>query len=115
MTEYRRLWIVLIVMALLAPTGLALPRILKAGSAWGEWGTEEIRHLIGYVPAGMERMADFWKAPIPDYALPGQEDAPLFRLSLSYVLSGLIGIAACGGGTYAIVRWLTRGQSRHRT
>ncbi len=114
MTDYRKLWFVLLIMALLTPVGLALPKGFKAGTAWGEWGVEETRQLIGYIPAGMERTANLWKPPIPDYALPGQQDAPLLRLSLSYVLSGLIGIAACGGGTYAFIRWLMRGQGRPR-
>jgi cobalt/nickel transport system permease protein len=114
MTDYRKLWITLVVLALLAPVGLALPKGFKAGSAWGEWGAEEIRHLIGYIPAGMARTASLWMPPIPDYALPGQQDAPLLRLGVSYLLSGLIGIAVCGGGTYAFIHWLTRGQGRPR-
>ena len=72
MREFRTFWIALAVMALLSPLGLYLPRILKAGSAWGEWGVHEIRDMIGHAPAGMERTAHTWKAPIPAYALPGR-------------------------------------------
>jgi hypothetical protein len=109
MKEYRPYWVALLVMAALSPIGLYLPELLRAGSAWGEWGLEEVRQMIGYTPSGMERLSDLWKAPIPDYALPGQEEAPLAHRSLSYVLSAVLGVALCGGGTYVLTRWLTKG------
>jgi cobalt/nickel transport protein len=62
--------------------------------------------MLGYTPAGMEKTADLWKAPLPDYALPGQEGAPLSRLSLSYILSAFLGMGSCAGGAYLIGRWL---------
>jgi cobalt/nickel transport protein len=108
MREYRHFWIALIILALLSPLGLYVPSLMRAGAAWGEWGVEEIRHMIGYIPTGMERTAETWKAPLPDYALPGQQDAPLSRLSLSYLLSAFVGIGLCAGGTYLVTRWLTR-------
>jgi hypothetical protein len=37
-----------------------------------------------------------WKAPMPDYSLPGQENAPLKALSLSYILAGAIGVVVIG-------------------
>jgi len=114
MKEFRTFWIVLLVLALASPIGLYLPKIMKAGSAWGEWGVDEIRQMVGYAPAGMEKRADIWKAPMPDYALPGQEDAPLSRLSLSYVLSAFLGIAVCGGGGYLLARWVTGSRGKHR-
>jgi len=104
--EYRKFLVALIVMALLSPLGLYLPRILKAGSAWGEWGVDEIREMVGYEPQGMKKTAEVWKAPMPDYAIPGQENAPLPRLSLFYILSGFLGILLCGGGTWLLGRWL---------
>jgi len=106
MRGYRKLWIALVILALLSPLGLYLPRIMNAGAAWGEWGVDEIKQMIGYAPPGMERTTDLWKAPLPDYALPGQENAPLSRLSLWYILSAFLGIAVCGGG-YFLARWLT--------
>lgn len=108
MKEYRRLWIPLLVLALLSPVGLYLPSLLQAGAAWGEWGLEEIRQMLGYVPVGMEKTADLWKAPLPDYALPGQAGAPLSRLSLSYILSALLGMGVCASGAYLIGRRLAR-------
>ncbi len=106
MKEYRPLLAALAVMALLTPVGLYFPEIMKAGGAWGEWGVNEIRRLVGYAPREMARTADAWKAPLPGYALPGQGNAPLPRRSLSYVLSAFVGIAACGGGAYLVARRL---------
>jgi cobalt/nickel transport protein len=114
MKAYRKLWVALVVLALASPIGLYLPKIMKAGSAWGEWGVDEIRQMVGYAPAGMEKNADIWKAPIPDYAPPSQEQEPLSRLSLFYILSAFIGIAACGGGGYLLARWLTSSRGKHR-
>lgn len=106
MKEYRKFWVALIVLALLTPVGLYLPRLMKAGAAWGEWGIGEIRKMIGYAPAGMERDADTWKAPLPGYAPHGNDSWP--RQGLSYVLSAIIGLAACGAGGYLLARWLAR-------
>jgi cobalt/nickel transport protein len=110
MKEYRKLWLALVVLALVSPVGLYLPEVMNAGAAWGEWGVDEIKQMIGYAPAGMQRTADIWKAPIPDYAPPGQANASLPRLSLFYILSALTGIGACGGGAYVLARWLGQGQ-----
>lgn len=95
-----RLAIGLGALVLVSPLGLYLPNALRGGSAWGEWGSEEVREEIaratggpGYVPAGLRRAErPRWKAPLPDYALPGQESASLGKLSFSYVLSGAIGV-----------------------
>ena len=116
MREYRPLLAALAVMALLTPVGLYLPAIMKAGSAWGEWGVQEVRTLVGYAPREMERSAGAWKAPMRDYSLPGEGNTPLKRRSLSYVLSAFVGIAACGGLAYLAARRLAarRPQGRGR-
>jgi hypothetical protein len=108
MTAYRRFWIALLVMALVSPLGLYVPELLEAGAAWGEWSLEEVTRMVGYAPPGMERFADLWKAPIPDYTFPGQEEAPLSHRSLSYVLSALLGIGLCVGTTLIVTRLLTK-------
>jgi hypothetical protein len=106
MKEYRNLLIALGVMALLTPVGLYLPRILQAGGAWGEWGINEVRKMVGYAPAGMEKTADAWKAPIPDYAPPGGGDASSPAQGLYYLISAFLGIIACGGAAYLLARRL---------
>ncbi len=71
----------------LSPLGL-----LAAGTAWGEWGIEEIETLImggkelGYVPQGMANGFSF-EALMPDYTIAGMPEA------FAYILSALIGAA----------------------
>lgn len=106
MKEYRPLLVALAVMALLTPVGLYLPEIVKGGGAWGEWSVDEVRRMVGYAPREMKRSADAWKAPLPDYALPGRQAIPAGRRSVSYVLSAFVGVAACGGCAYLVARRL---------
>jgi hypothetical protein len=108
MKELRPLWIALGALALLSPIGLYLPRLFRAGAAWGEWSLAELEQIQGYLPAGMRTFGRFWRAPLSGYALPGQTDAPLAGLSLSYVFSALLGIGLCAGGAYLLARRLTK-------
>jgi len=92
----RPLWIGLGALMAACPLGL-----LAAGMAWGEWGADgwqnpEIRQQIAQasgaiapperVPAGMERLANLWTAPMPDYAPAFMHDA-----NFGYVMSALVG------------------------
>ncbi len=90
-----RIAIVLGALVLLTPLGLYIPAHFHAGSAWGEWSSDEIKAEVakitgvkeGYVPAGIAHAEQHgWQAPMPDYALRGQEDAklPVFE-SLVYI------------------------------
>jgi len=97
MTLAKKMWIGLGVLIVLSPIGLILPDHLKAGSAWGEWGTEEIQKLIGYVPQGLEKLSSLWNAPIPDYAFKGWEDKGLPYLSFAYIISAVFGILLTAG------------------
>lgn len=85
------------VLAVLSPIGLLLPDLFKAGSAWGEWGSDEIGKLVGYVPAGLEKLSSLWSAALPDYAFSGWESRGLGSLSFAYVFSAIVGIALCSG------------------
>ena len=109
----RRLWIILIVLAALTPLGLWLPMRLGAADAWGEWSPEDLGEQIGFVPRGLARLANLWRAPVPDYAPAGWEDKPFGLQSAAYVASALIGIAVCGLMIWLLGRWLTgKEQSR---
>ncbi|MBC8080441.1 MAG: energy-coupling factor ABC transporter permease, partial [Gorillibacterium sp.] len=71
----------LAVMVLLTPLGL-----LAAGTAWGEWGPDELRSSIGFLPKGMKSGLHF-AAPLADYSLPK------IHAIVGYSLSALIGAA----------------------
>jgi len=87
-----KLWIGLAILILLSPLGLILPEHFKAGSAWGEWGADEMQDLVGYIPQGLEKLASIWKAPMPDYAFSGWEEKGLLSLSFAYIISAVVGI-----------------------
>lgn len=95
-----RLVFALVVLALLTPLGLYLPEKLRAGDAWGEWSADDLGRMISYVPQGLQRVVKHvesaWRAPLPDYALPAQESAPLAARSITYVASALLGLALLG-------------------
>jgi cobalt/nickel transport protein len=108
MTSYRRkLWIGLLIMALLTPVGIILPKRFNAGDAWGEWGTGTIEKLLGYVPEGLKRLADIWKAPISGYSF-GDEGSSLAVRIISYIISGIIGILIAALVVYIISRFLVK-------
>lgn len=88
-----KLWIGIGILILLSPLGLFLPQHFKAGDAWGEWGGDAIKELVGYIPQGLEKLSTLWSAPIPDYAFKGWEERGLSHLSLAYIISAVVGIA----------------------
>jgi cobalt/nickel transport protein len=77
-----------------SPVGIYLPMKFNARDAWGEWSTETVEKLIGFVPEKLKETAELWKAPIPDYNL-GDDKSTFTVQAVSYVLSGAIGIALC--------------------
>ena len=96
-----KLWIALGILVLFSPLGLILPDRFKAGSAWGEWGVDEMKELVGYVPAGLKKLGNLWNAPLPDYAFQGWEEKGLTHLSFAYIFSAILGAALI-----ALVVWL---------
>lgn len=90
--KWRVLWIALAVMVVIVPIGLLAP-----GTAWGEWGTEQLSQLgLSFIPQGMAKLSGLWSAPLPGYDLPALKNA-----NLAYILSGIVGIIIIG-----IVAWL---------
>jgi cobalt/nickel transport system permease protein len=90
--KWRALWIGLAVMIVLVPVGLLAP-----GTAWGEWGTQQLSRLgFAFIPEGMAKLSGLWSAPLPGYNLPALKNA-----SLGYLLSGITGTIVIG-----IVVWL---------
>jgi len=107
MTLTKKCWIGIGVLIVLSPLGLILPDRFKAGSAWGEWGPDEIQKIVGYIPQGFAKLAEIWKAPMPDYAFQGWESKGLPHLSLAYIVSAVVGIALIAGITFIIGKALT--------
>lgn len=89
-----KLWIGILILMGLSPLGLWLPERFKAGDAWGEWGVDKLRQLVGYVPEGLEKLSSLWSAPIPDYAFNSWKEKGLPQLSFAYILSAGVGIIA---------------------
>lgn len=87
-----KLWVGMGILVLISPLGLLLPERFKAGDAWGEWGADGIKELVGYIPQGLEKLSSLWSAPIPDYAFKGWEEKGLGSLSFAYIVSAVIGI-----------------------
>lgn len=86
--QYKKLWMGLIGLIILCPLGL-----IATGTAFGEWSPEELLKEAGFIPQGLEKMADLWShAPMPDYAVPGLEGS--FAASAAgYIISAVVGVA----------------------
>jgi hypothetical protein len=110
MKTITKLWILIIILIALSPIGILAPEWLKAGAAWGEWGAAELKELVGYIPQGLEKLSELWKAPMPDYAFEGSGDKPLRVQSAAYILSAVIGIFAIVVIAYAAGKMFTRGE-----
>ncbi|HJW88158.1 MAG TPA: cobalt transporter CbiM, partial [Dehalococcoidia bacterium] len=62
----RWLWVGLGLVALLTPIGM-----MASGTAWGEWGGDDLKEMLGFVPQGLARLENMWQAPFSGYSLPG--------------------------------------------
>ena len=93
----RARWLVALIAALtaLVPVGL-----IASGSAWGEWGAEEIKQRLGYVPHGLGRLGDLWKGLLPDYGWSGASGA---WTAVAYVGSAILGVALLSAIAWAVV------------
>jgi len=103
----KKLWMGIGVLVLLSPLGVLLPYLFNADGAWGEWGLDGMEKVAGFVPAGMKRIAEIWKAPLADYGLPGQGKG-LVPESIGYVLTAIIGVAFTVGLMYLLSKLLVR-------
>jgi cobalt/nickel transport protein len=86
----KKILIVLIILCLITPIGILLPLFFNAGEAWGEWSAETLKGLIGYVPQGLEKYSNVWKAPLTDYSI-NSHDTSVVHQSGYYIVSGIIG------------------------
>ena len=103
-----KFWIGIAILIILSPLGLILPEHFKAGSAWGEWGADEMRKLVGYIPQGLEKLSGLWNAPMPDYAFKGWKEKGLSHLSFAYIISAIVGIIIISGVALIIGKILSK-------
>ena len=70
MKTITKLWFFIVVLIILTPLGIILPRYFRSGPAFGE-----------------EKVSSFWNAPMPDYGhgWPG------------YIISAILGVAVIAG------------------
>jgi cobalt/nickel transport system permease protein len=94
----RWLWAGFAVLVLLTPIGVLAP-----GTAWGEWGADQLKATLGSVPAGLEKVGGLWTAIMPDYA-PAFIKNPLAGYLFAAVAGSLIVI----GVTWSIGALLAR-------
>ena len=94
----RWLWAGIGVLILLAPIGALAP-----GTAWGEWGSKELKAAIGYAPANLERLGGLWRSAMPGYATPGISNA-----LLGYLIAAVVGTALTVGVAFAVGALLAR-------
>lgn len=97
--KLRWVWVGIAVLVVASPLGLLAP-----GTAWGEWGTEELASMgLGTIPAGLEKLSSLWGAPLAGYDLP-----VLGNINLGYMLSALVGILVVGVVVWLFTLLLTR-------
>lgn len=107
-SAYRRLWIGIGILILLAPIGLILPELFKAGGVWGEWRAEELKGKIGYVPEGLKKLSRLWSAPLSDYAFSGWGKG--IKSYVAYILSGILGVSIVAAVSYILGKVLRKRQ-----
>jgi cobalt/nickel transport system permease protein len=81
--RHGKLFALLAVLICLVPLGL-----IATGTAWGEWGSDEIAEVTGFSPANLINGWEL-RALLPDYSFGGLPDA------VGYILSAVIGVALC--------------------
>ncbi|MCY6484604.1 cobalt transporter CbiM [Clostridium aestuarii] len=79
-TRMKPIYGLIVAMVLLVPIGL-----LATGTAWGEWGENEIKNMIGFIPKGMKNGFKI-ETLMPDYAISGVPEA------LGYIFSAVVGV-----------------------
>lgn len=86
LSRYRYLITGLLVLVFLTPVGL-----IASGTAWGEWGMEQVREMAGFVPEGMKNLSGMWESVMPDYSIPGVGNGFLGSAA-GYVISAVAGV-----------------------
>jgi hypothetical protein len=96
----KRYWLAIAALIILSPLGL-----LADGTAWGEWGSDDLSETLGYIPQGMQNVQDVWTGIFPDYSIgflgessPGQ--------SIGYIIAAIIGSAMVYGVSLLLTKMI---------
>jgi cobalt/nickel transport system permease protein len=99
--RWRALWIGLAALIVITPLGLLAP-----GTAWGEWGAEELTNRgLSFVPTGLAQLSGLWSAPMPAYNVPALGNA-----NIGYILSAAVGIMVIIGVAWLFSMLVTGGK-----
>jgi len=99
----KKILVILILLCLITPVGILLPAFFNTGDAWGEWSAQTVKELVGYVPKGLQKYSDIYKAPLHDYTV-NSADRSLMHKSCFYIVSGLLGATI----TYIVVLLISK-------
>lgn len=78
----RPVYAIILLMIAFSPLGL-----ITSGTAWGEWGNQELEKMLGYIPSGMANGFSF-ESMMPDYTIPMIQNE-----NLAYIISALLGVS----------------------
>ncbi len=88
LAKWRALWAGLAALIVITPIGLLAP-----GTAWGEWGAEELKSRgLPFIPKGFAQLSGLWSAPMADYDVPALGNA-----GIGYILSAAVGVVTIVG------------------
>jgi len=103
--KLRWLWVGIVILIVVSPLGLLAP-----GTAWGEWGTEQLKARgLDVVPSGLEKLSGLWGAPMAGYNLP-----VLGNAKIGYALSAALGILVITFVVWLFTFLLTSSRNSHR-
>ena len=75
--------------------------LIATGTAFGEWGPDELQSAVGFVPTGLQQLSDLWTPLLPDYDFPGGHDT-LATQAPGYYVSAIVGSVIVGGVAFLI-------------
>ena len=100
--------ILLVILTVLTPIGIIIPKLFNAGSAYGEWGADELNSMLGFVPKGLSKFSNIWNGFFPDYSFRGISADNAVLNSVFYITSGFIGLAVCMFAVFIILKLICK-------
>jgi len=99
--KWRAFWVGLAALIVITPIGLLAP-----GTAWGEWGAQELTRLgLSFIPKGVNQLSGLWSAPMRGYNVPALGNA-----NAGYILSAIVGVLITTGVVWLLSMLITSGK-----